>query len=135
MYAASARFWADAFEAGSEGQDDPTTGDRLRAASMAALAGAGKGEDAGTLDDAARAKWRAQAVAWLRADLAAWGEKDASAATTIVRALEHWKADSDLAGIRDEAEVAKLAPEEQEACRALWKDVDALLEGAREAGR
>jgi hypothetical protein len=37
-----------------------------------------------------------------------------------------------LAGLRDEAALAKLPEDEQEACRALWAEVDALLTKARE---
>jgi hypothetical protein len=72
-------------------------------------------------------------VAWLRADLAAWGEEEASRAATAARTLGRWRVDPDLAGIRDAGEVAGLPPEEQEACRSLWSDVDALLRRVREA--
>jgi hypothetical protein len=57
--------------------------------------------------------------------------------------LVDWKADRDLAGLRDEAELAKLPQDERQVCRALWSDVDALLTktgaadpaAARSAGR
>lgn len=39
----------------------------------------------------------------------------------------HWKHDSDLAGIRDADEVAKLPAEEQKAFIQLWADVAKLL--------
>jgi hypothetical protein len=45
-----------------------------------------------------------------------------------VRALQHWKADADLAGLRDPA---TLPEDEQKACRALWAEVDALLAKVR----
>jgi hypothetical protein len=45
--------------------------------------------------------------------------------------LQHWKADTDLAGIRDESELNKLPEGEQTACRALWSEVEALLAKAR----
>jgi hypothetical protein len=44
----------------------------------------------------------------------------------VIRTLAHWKADSDLAGIRDEAALAKLPEAEREAFRSLWADVEAL---------
>ena len=44
----------------------------------------------------------------------------------ITQALQHWKADSDLAGLRDASAMAKLSDIEQKACRALWTEVDAL---------
>jgi hypothetical protein len=45
--------------------------------------------------------------------------------------LQHWKADADLAGIRDEPAVKALPADEQRACRALWAEVDELLAQAR----
>jgi hypothetical protein len=45
----------------------------------------------------------------------------------IRRTLQHWQKDPDLAGIRDPDVVAKLRPDEQEACKKLWSDVAALL--------
>jgi hypothetical protein len=39
--------------------------------------------------------------------------------------------DPDLAGTREEPASAKLPADEQEACRALWSEVDALLAKAR----
>jgi len=45
--------------------------------------------------------------------------------------LEHWKADTDLAGLRDAAPLAKLPEDEQKVCRAIWAEVDALLAKAR----
>ena len=41
--------------------------------------------------------------------------------------LKHWKEDTDLAGIRDAAALAKLPQEERAACKQLWGDVDGLL--------
>jgi hypothetical protein len=45
-----------------------------------------------------------------------------------------WKDDDsphkNLAGIRDAAALAKLPAEDQEACRQLWAEVDALLKQA-----
>ena len=45
--------------------------------------------------------------------------------------LQHWKEDGDLAGIRDPEALAKLPAEEQRVWRALWADVDALLQKAK----
>jgi hypothetical protein len=41
--------------------------------------------------------------------------------------LVHWKGDPDLAGIRDATALGSLPADEQDACRALWAEVDALL--------
>ena len=71
-----------------------------------------------------------QAREWLRADLESWGNrvggtpKDRELVKTT---LAHWKADTDLVGIRDPAALAKLPEAEREECRKLWADVDALL--------
>ena len=41
--------------------------------------------------------------------------------------LRHWLHDPDLKGIRDEAGVAGLPPEEGKACAELWREVRELL--------
>jgi len=85
----------------------------------------------------AKAHWRKQAIEWLKADLAAWSkvlEKAPPAARqSISQTLQHWKADSDLAGLRDAALLAKLPEAEQKVCRAFWAEVDALLKKAGDA--
>ena len=60
------------------------------------------------------------------------GERAAPGAPSIAQTLQHWKADPDLAGLRDPAALAKLPEDEQNACRALWAEVDALLTKARD---
>ena len=68
---------------------------------------------------------------WLRSELGLWTKQldsGTEAARGEVReALRHWKADRDLAGLRDPEALAKLPADEQSACRKLWADVDALL--------
>jgi hypothetical protein len=51
----------------------------------------------------------------------------------IVKNLELWHQDIDLAGIRDDADLAKLPEAERVAFRKLWADVDALLKTASRA--
>ncbi len=58
------------------------------------------------------------------------GKGPARGRESISETLKHWKADADLAGLRDAALLAKLNEDEQKACRALWADVDALLKKA-----
>ena len=48
------------------------------------------------------------------------------------RTLRHWQQDTDLAGIRDAAALAKLPADEQKAFAQLWADVAALLKKAEE---
>ena len=49
----------------------------------------------------------------------------------VAKTLTHWKTDADLAGIRDENELAKLPEDERAAFQKFWKDVDELLAKAR----
>jgi hypothetical protein len=130
MYAAAARF----FDAAPKPADDLKSGDRYNAACNAALAAAGQGEDAGKLDDQERTRLREQALAWLRADLALWSRQLESGKpadrAAVQQALHHWQKDNDLAGLRDAAALAKLAPEQVAACKQLWADVAALLKKA-----
>ena len=71
---------------------------------------------------------RQQALDWLKAELAAWTRLLESgppqAREAVAKTLQHWKADTDLAGIRDEAALAKLPEDERKACRlsgAKWR--------------
>jgi tetratricopeptide (TPR) repeat protein len=134
-HGASTRLYIGAFESDRRLAEDMRSGHRYNAACAAALAGAGRGEDRPT-DEAEKARWRKQAVAWLRADLALWAKQVESgpppAKALAVQKLRHWKADSDLVGIRDEAAIRSLPADEQGACRALWAEVDALLKKAQE---
>jgi tetratricopeptide (TPR) repeat protein/tRNA A-37 threonylcarbamoyl transferase component Bud32 len=132
---AAARFFADAFAANAKLADDLQQQHRYNAACAAALAAAGKGEDAAKLDAKEKARLRQQTLDWLKADLAAWtkvAEKGQAPAKAVVRqTLEHWQKDTDLASVRDAAAVAKLPEAEQKAWRQLWVDVAALLKQAR----
>jgi hypothetical protein len=132
-YATAARFYAAAFAAEPKLADDLGTGDRYNAACAAALAAAGQGADAAKLADEERARLRRQALEWLTADLAAWEHRIKDHPQEQAReqkTLRHWKADRDLAVIRDTEDLANLAPAEREGCRKLWAEVDALLQRA-----
>ena len=45
----------------------------------------------------------------------------------VAKNLTHWKEDADLAGIRDDEDLAKLPDEERAAFKQLWNDVESLL--------
>ena len=45
----------------------------------------------------------------------------------VAKALHHWKADADLAGVRDADGLAKLPEAERTEWIKLWGEVDALL--------
>jgi tetratricopeptide (TPR) repeat protein len=134
LYAAVARFCEQAFAVDLKMADDLKAGNRYNAASAAALAAAGQGKDAPKLDNKERTRWRMQAVAWLRADLALLAKvldkNTPQVRTAVQQFLQHWQKNRGLAGIRDAAALAKLPPEEQAACKKLWADVAALLKKA-----
>ena len=135
LHGASARLWSEAFQAQPKLADDMQVQNRYNAACAAALAGCGQGKDDPPLDDAAKTRWRKQAMDWLTADLAAWSKMLDSgppqARHAVIQTLQHWKADTDLAGIRDPATLAKLPTDEQATCLALWAEVDALVKKAQ----
>jgi serine/threonine-protein kinase len=135
LQSASARLWRDAFQAQPKLAEDMRIQNRYNAACAAALAGCGQGKDEPALDEAAKACWCKQAIEWLTADVAFWSKHAALGTPPGVQplgqVLQHWKVDTDLAGIRDPGAVAKLPPEDREACQSLWVEVDALLRKAQ----
>ena len=151
-YHTAARLYAAAFTADPDLADNLTTECRYRsteeepfyervesintearylAARCAALAGCGRGKDGAELSQAERARWRKQARAWLRADLALWGktldngsDQDLALAK---RMLTHWQIEPDLAGIRDVKLLDGVSGEERNECFELWDEVSAVL--------
>ena len=104
LHGASARLWAEAFQAQPKLAEDMQVQNRYNAACAAALAGSGQGKDDPPLDDEKKARWRKQAIDWLKADLAAWSkilESGPPQARQAIhrKTLQHWKADPDLAGL------------------------------------
>jgi tetratricopeptide (TPR) repeat protein len=134
QFAHSARLYEAAFAARPELAEDVSKWHRYNAACGAALAAAGQGKDQPPLDDKTRARWRQQALLWLRADLAAHAKQLETGKpedlSFVEQRLRHWQSDSDLAGLRDPA-AGKLPTPEQQAWRKLWADVAALLQKAR----
>jgi formylglycine-generating enzyme required for sulfatase activity/tetratricopeptide (TPR) repeat protein len=102
---------------------------RYGAACASALAAAGQGKDKPPKDDAAKAKLRRQALDWLKAELTNWGKVQPPRAF-IARNLWHWQQDRALAGIRDQAALAKLPPDEQKSFTNLWAEVANAAEPA-----
>jgi len=105
MARAAARFYGDAFTADPRLARDVPAGTRYNAACSAALAGCGQGKDADGLDDKERARWRRQALQWLRQDLAWWVKAldngNVQTDAQVLQGLRHWQIDPDLAGLRD----------------------------------
>ena len=134
LHAASARLFTEALANDPKLADDRQSQHRYNAACAAALAGCGQGKDEPAPGKDEKTKLRRQAREWLRAELAAWrrildsGTPDMKA--KVAPALQHWKADTDLAGIRDEKALAKLPETDRNDSRALWSAVDDLLRKA-----
>ncbi|QEH31560.1 Serine/threonine-protein kinase PknB [Aquisphaera giovannonii] len=135
-YATAARLFSDALRADPKLADDRHAVHAYNAACSAALAAAGRGEDAPKLDDA-RATLRAQALGWLQSELAAWSGVLRSGTPTarleVLRTLQHWQQDTDLAALREPEALAGLPGPERAKWKALWVQVDRLLEKAAKA--
>ncbi len=112
---------------------------RYAAAFYAASAGCGNGRAEPPLDETARAKLRGQAREWIAADRDFWAKRldsaDPATAAAIVNRIRMWKDDGEFVTVRDAAGLAALPPVEAEAWRALWADVDALLQRAEAKSR
>jgi tetratricopeptide (TPR) repeat protein len=134
LHRASARLYGEAFTERPELAADLKAAHRDDAACAAALAGCGRGEDAAQVDATERARWRQQALEWLRADLTLWAKlldsDTPQARAGVQQRLRHWQRDPDLAGLRDPAALAELPEAEREGWRQLWADVGALLKRA-----
>jgi serine/threonine-protein kinase len=137
-YRTAALLCAEAFAAEPKRADDLQAQHRYNAACYAALAAAGPSGEADKFGDRERARWRRQALDWLRADLAAYAKRlgggQALDRALVPGRLHQWKRDPDLAGLRDPKALALLPGDEQTACQELWADVEALLRRAQGEG-
>jgi serine/threonine-protein kinase len=128
---ALARVSADAFVADPSLAEAVRDGYRYSAARAAARAGCRRSADTAHLAEPERARWRGQARAWLRADLIAWGKvldgDPAGAGQGVRQQLTLRRADPELAGLRDPAELDELSGEERKDCLAPWAEVEAVL--------
>jgi tetratricopeptide (TPR) repeat protein len=129
-HAAASRFYADAFAADPKPTADLRQQHRYNGACSAALAAAGRADDAEQLPDKAAVRLRQQALDWLRADLALYvnlAGREEPAATQFVRErMRHWQQDTDLASVRDKEAIDLLPDDEGAAWRRLWEDVAVL---------
>jgi serine/threonine-protein kinase len=130
-HAAAARLYADAFTTDPKLAADLREQHRYNAACCAALAAAGRGEDAKRLPDKVVLMLRQQALGWLRADLAFYNREAAGKLPAVREAvrqrLAHWQQDPDLASVRDKEALDKLPEAERKDWRQLWDEVAALL--------
>jgi hypothetical protein len=133
-YVAAACFHFDAFADQPALQEDLGPGHRYHAACAAALAATVRGADADGLGGEEVGMLRAQARLWLQADLASWIQRLRRAKPedyrTIAGKMRLWQQDANLAGVRDEAALARLPEEERQAWEQLWTDVASLLHQA-----
>jgi serine/threonine-protein kinase len=135
LFAASARFYAEAFARDAKLAAKMQQQHRYHAACAAALAGCGQGKGADKLDDKERARLREQALDWLKADLACWTKQADSdkpeERQTVQQTLKHWQTNADFTGVRGKDALAKLPQVEHEAWCKLWEEVETLLVKAR----
>jgi tetratricopeptide (TPR) repeat protein len=135
-YAASARLYREAFAANPKLVIDLRADIRYDAACAAAQAGCGKGKDAGNLESKDYTRLRGQALAWLRADLRAWGAELVNDPGTVVVGVRYemlqWRNDPALDDVRAPDALAKLPEAERQEWRKLWEEVAELERRAAE---
>src|SRR5262249_48131718 len=133
-YVAAVGFFTDVFAAEPKLAADLDSYHRYNAACAAALAAAGKGEDARGLGVEEWAWLQQKAHDWLRADLAAYAplvEKgDAATRQAVRQRLAHWQQDADLAAVRDKDWLDAMPEADRKRWQQLWADVEALRERA-----
>ncbi|WP_435011015.1 tetratricopeptide repeat protein [Tundrisphaera lichenicola] len=131
------RLLEEAFAERPDLAEDLASSNRFDGACSAALAASGIGEIEPVPDEPTRAKFREEARAWLRADLAAWAKRleggQAKDREEAAEKLADWKTDLDLASIRDRGSLINLPKDEREAFQSLWADVEALRKKANQA--
>jgi tetratricopeptide (TPR) repeat protein len=131
QYVAAAKLYAEAFSGAPNLATDLTKSRRYHAACAAAMAAAGQGKDAASLDAPAKAKLRLQALAWLKADRELWRRQaDGGQPATlqaIIKELSHWQSDPELEGVRDGKALSVLPEAERKLWQSFWGEVDMLL--------
>jgi tetratricopeptide (TPR) repeat protein len=136
-YAAAARFYADAFAAKPKLTPAQQAFIQYNATRAAALAAAGKGEDAAKLDAKEKTRLREQALAWLHDNLQLYAKHlevaDAKTHQAVQQALQHWQKDLDFDSVRDKEALANLPEAERAAWQQLWAEVEALRQKAAAA--
>jgi hypothetical protein len=134
LHVASAGLSAQAFQDQPSLAEDMRSGNRYQAACAAARAGSGRSKDASRLDEAAKARWRKRTMEWLTGDLAAWSKLIAAgppeARQSASQTVQQWKADPNLAGVREQDDLTRLPGSERNDWQALWARVDSLLRAA-----
>jgi serine/threonine-protein kinase len=134
-YRQAAQLYARAFQADPALADEPGKDWRLHAAQCAVLAASGQGKEAIPLAEQDKEQLRAQALAWLRTEMDACKKrlqaKQPQEIVATAHLLNRWQQVSELAGVREEKQLARPAQEQQTMWRQLWADVAELLKVAR----
>jgi serine/threonine-protein kinase len=129
-YVAAARFLSDALSSKPSLAANTLARVRYDAACYAALAAAGKGEDAAKLKDQDRSRLRQQALVWLKENLKWYTEQiegaDAQMRAALQKTLQHWQQDTDLVSVREPKELTRLPATERASWQQLWADVEKL---------
>jgi serine/threonine-protein kinase len=131
---AAAGFWERAFALEPALAEEPAAGHRVEAARRAALAARGA-DGAAALDAESRKRFGAKSLGWLRDDLLLLTEQIETGSADELRsaaaALRGWLHDADFAGVRDEKELARLAPADAAEWKEFWTEVRAQVESSR----
>ena len=121
-YSAAARLWAEALESDRKIADDRRLQHRYNAACAAALAGCGKTRDIPAPDEPAPQTAPSAPGSMLNCPFGPSSSHPPSpkSAAAIAQTLEHWRVDSDLAGVREPDAIDALPePERADSRRAL----------------
>ena len=117
LHAAAPRFRSEALNEDPKLDESRRLHFRYNTACSALLVADGRSEDATRLDEAAKSELRRRALAWLKAELAAWSKMfDAGSSenrTRVISILRWWTRDTDLASIRGTDALAKLPEAER----------------------
>jgi hypothetical protein len=127
-YLAATRFYADAFAGEPKLADDLNAWHRYNAARAAALAAAGKGEDARGIGIDEWAWLQQRAHDWLRAELEALAKLvkngNSESQRVVQQRLGHWQKDAGLVAVRDIEWLAAMPEQDRERWQKLWADVN-----------
>jgi serine/threonine protein kinase/Flp pilus assembly protein TadD len=127
--ATAANWYRQAFAQAPSLAEDLLENRRYNAARAAVLAAAETQSEA--LSEEERAKWRREALDWLRADLDAvrrLAQKAPHLRPALVEKVDYWQRDHDLASIRDADQLNALPDVERHEFEALWSEVKAALQ-------
>jgi hypothetical protein len=131
LYATAARFWQAALLAEPSLAEDWKAGHRYSAARVAAMAGCESAAQDAQLDEHEQARWRAQALNWLKADLHLLTQQLAVGVpgdrAEALRLLRRWETDAGLAGVRRGAALERLPEGERAAWHGIWAEVRTVL--------